>query len=495
VNNVAFVVTAAGVAIGVAACGSSGTSGPGPLDSGVSCATLGDCPDGGTPADDGGGGGDAAGIPTVGAFVSPPVSWALPNEYPVDGFTDFVGGPGCSGSGPAAGSYFVVDINNDKKMDMVITNDCMNNTTVGIDHWDVYLGSGTGFSSKVTHWSLPAAPAGSSFQALSDSLNALYSPGVVLTDFSGDGQLDLVLVPVGSGSLVYKGEPTGFSSTGVALDYPSAVTSSSSTSTFLYDISGDGTPDLVVYDDGTESSGVGTGHWLVYLGTGKIGFASSATTWSLPSGILKDTFKAGISTVNKSCQGASYFMQDLDGDHRPDLVLTDDCDSSSKLGVSYWGFYAGNGHGFATSPSKWALPAVAPGSFAIGKAFGQSTNGEGMGALQLPVLFSTESDYSGDGRPDLFIANVFGSIGPLAVNNLYVSTGTGFSPAAGAWTTPLTGGDATWFDDTFCDSNGPQFTTADLNLDGIPDIVVTDECGGSSTVGTSKWDVYLGKYE
>lgn len=484
---------------GVAACGSSGNGGP-PLQDGsvANCTALDDCPDGGAPTIDGGSGNDggskSGSPPNVGGWTTA-TSVTLPSAaYAANAF-DFYEprSEGCP-------DYFVWDIDNDGKNDLVFSDDCANNSTVGDTHWLVYLGTGTAFASSSTDWSLPMQSQGENFQFPYPLQNLPNAPGgsYSLSNFTGHGDTDLYL-----NGAVYPRQGNGFATNGITPKNPSSVTSSDTTA--LYDLTGDGILDLVLYSDGTQTSGVGTDHWLVYPGTGMTAFSSTAITWPLPSGILKDTFQAGPTGNDEdTCSGAAYVISDLNGDGKPDLIITDDCDSSSKVGVTYWNLYAGSGKGFATSPAKWAVPNVgetAPYD-GDGKTWGVFPTGR-VNVNGSAVTATTEYDFDKDGHPDLFIASVDGVTLSEGGDNLYassarwyvyLSTGSGFSPTAGAWTTPIPSATGLTGE---C-STSWTYAVTDFNLDGIPDLAVSNECttsGKNGMIGTTNWEVYFGAYK
>ncbi len=108
-----------------------------------------------------------------------------------------------------------------------------------------------------------------------------------------------------------------------------------------FDLTGDGTPDLVLTRR-CEDTSVGVSKWQVFPG-GPNGFATSPVAFSLPS-LDKPLFQTGGSdgdvepTPCTAYQNWSTF--DLTGDTAPDLVLTRRCEDTS-VGLSNWEVYAG----------------------------------------------------------------------------------------------------------------------------------------------------------
>src|SRR5204862_246181 len=107
----------------------------------------------------------------------------------------------------------------------------------------------------------------------------------------------------------------------------------------LRDMNGDGKPDLVMTRDQANAI-YGTAaaqKWHVYLSTGS-GFATTATDWALPNaGLTK-----GFFLIDQSAAGTgSWATLDLNGDKRPDLVMTrDQADMIyGSLGAQKWHVY------------------------------------------------------------------------------------------------------------------------------------------------------------
>jgi hypothetical protein len=249
--------------------------------------------------------------------------------------------------------YATSDLTGDGKPDLVVTADCGNTTGVGTDHWLVYANSGSGFASTGASWALPAG-AGFSF---TDGLAAVYScPEYGTSDFDGDGKPDLVItydcgnaLNVGTDHwLVYANTGAGFAGTALSWALPTGMGFTFKNGLgALYscpvygtdDFDGDGKPELVITSDCGNTTGVGTDHWLVSRNMGA-GFNGGTVSWTLPPG-SGYSFTGGLES-STSCPG--YATRDLDGDGRPDLVITSDCGNSVGVGTDHWLVYPASCH-------------------------------------------------------------------------------------------------------------------------------------------------------
>src|SRR5262249_7291647 len=60
--------------------------------------------------------------------------------------------------------------------------------------------------------------------------------------------------------------------------------------------------------------------------------------------------------ASSACGESVYSLFDLDGDDRPELVVTDDCKSGSLVGRQHWLSFANQGDSFAATADMWPLP-------------------------------------------------------------------------------------------------------------------------------------------
>jgi hypothetical protein len=249
----------------------------------------------------------------------------------------------------------------------------------------------------LTHQNAPAA-----FQAQQTYATGSGRLSVVLGELTGDGTPDLVVanpssstvsVFLGNGNGTFQGQQTF--ATG---EYPSSVA--------VGDVNGDGKPDLVVGSQ--ESNSVS-----VLLGNGNGTFQAQQTF---------------------DVDAYSVALADLNGDGNLDLAVCDfDGDSVSVL--------LGNGNG------TFQAPHTSPPSFVRGSSTG------------LAVV-----DVNGDDKPDLVVANSGGSV------SVFLGNGNGTFQA------PITFG---------AGLGTTRVSVGDLNGDGTPDLVVANS--SSSTVS-----VFLG---
>lgn len=254
------------------------------------------------------------------------------------------------------------------------------------------------------------------------------------------------------------------------------------------DIDGDLAPDLVVTDQ-CDSAGVGTDRWLVYLNVGT-GFAATPIEWTLPGGFatdqLDDTAKdsASICGVGE----LSYATLDMNGDHQPDLVVTDRCDGAG-IGTNKWEVFVNTGSAFAATPIDWTLPS----GFGADQLDDVAKDSAGV-CVQGELAYRT-LDMNGDEQPDLVVTDRCDLAGVGSDHwEVHLGTGTGFSNTAIAW--PLPTGFATdQLDDVAKDSGAScvegelSYATIDMDADLRPDLVVTDRCDHAG-VGTERWQIF-----
>lgn len=135
------------------------------------------------------------------------------------------------------------------------------------------------------------------------NITGLYKPGSLISaDFNGDGKLDIAVGSADAGTLFF-GNGNGTFQTNQARDLPFAnVTNFSSNPVYpllaTADMDGDGTPDIVAADDGSDMLSI-----VLNDGTGKFAQAAPDFTAALDDGT------------------AAIRLGDLNGDGLPDVVV------------------------------------------------------------------------------------------------------------------------------------------------------------------------------
>jgi hypothetical protein len=289
---------------------------------------------------------------------------------------------------------------------------------------------------------------------------------VAVADLNGDGWPDLVVgINVGFGPpavevLLNKGNGTFEAAVGYKADgYDIA-------SVAIADVNGDGKLDVIAVEE--EEIGKNHSAIAVWLGNGD-GTLGAPVTYEL--------------TLDGTA-ALSLAIADLNGDGKPDLVVTDD-DNKGKF-VIYVLLNKGDG----TFPSQVAYPS---GAFGVSVILGDVNRdgkldailasnfgsvsvllGNGDGTFGTPALYPTGltepwsvamGDFNGDGAPDLAVTNALQS-GNANSGKLAVLLNNGH----GTFQAPViygTGG-----------RNAYSVAVAKLNQDGKPDLVVADGCDG-----------------
>jgi hypothetical protein len=329
-----------------------------------------------------------------------------------------------STGGIRALSVAVADVNGDGQPDLLVANLCsvLVNSECGLGDDGsvaVLLGNGDGtFQAAVTYSS-------------GGNANGAAVAGVTVGDVNGDGKLDLIVV---NSSVTSCG---GESGVGVLLGngngtFQAAVNyCSENSSNFVAaaDVNGDGKLDLLVVNSVNVNSCTSSsceGAVGVLLGNGN------------------GTFQPVVSYSSGGANANSLAVADVNGDGKPDLLVTND----GSVGV-----LLGNGNGtFQTAVTY------------------------GTGGVSIAV-----ADMNGDGKPDLLVAD------QIAVSSsLHGQTG-GMSlllgNGDGTFQTAVPHGDG--------GSVGASIAVGDFNGDGKPDIVVANSGNNKNFSGNSTISVSL----
>ena len=224
--------------------------------------------------------------------------------------------------GPNADSVVAADFNGDGKLDLAVTSSCFDTKCqAGIGGVSILLGNGDG-----------------SFSTKSSYSSGGYLPGaLVARDLNADGKLDIVVMNgcIASDScwngslsvLLGRGDGTFTSSASYHTDGQSPASLS------LSDVNGDGKPDLIVVNRCETSpklciqgAGYPGGSLSVLLGEGNGTFQpAKATTTSFSGG----------------WQTNSQAVADVNGDGKPDVIVSNGCISDSDCSTGSIGVLLG----------------------------------------------------------------------------------------------------------------------------------------------------------
>ncbi len=396
--------------------------------------------------------------------------------------------------------WSTVDIDGDGKLDLVQTSSCAD-TSVGVTHWEVYKGTGSGFAASASSFAIPTLS--QPLDALSGESNFCGSGYQFWStvDIDGDGKLDLVQTSSCADTSVgvthwevYKGTRFGLRRERLVVRDPVALSQPldalSGESNFCgsgyqfwstVDIDGDGKLDLVQTSSCADTT-VGVTHWEVYQGTGS-GFAASASSFAIPT--LSEPLDA-LSGESNFCGSGYQFWStvDIDGDGKLDLVQTSSC-AETTVGVSLWEVYKGTGSALAACASSFAIQNVVA---AARRALG----GEQLLRQRLPVLVDGRHRRGWQARPraDLelrghqrrrhALGGLPGHRLRLRRERLVVR-----DPDVVAASRRALG------ESNFCGSGYQFWSTVDVDGDGKRDLVLTSSCS-DTTVGVSRWLVFKG---
>ena len=317
--------------------------------------------------------------------------------------------------GSSASSLAVADVNGDGKLDVLAGN-------VGVGVVGVLLGNGDGtFPSEVTYGS-----------------GGSYAESVAVADLNGDGKPDWVV----ANQCEAANCPSELGIVGVSLGngdgtFRPAVTYSSggyyAISIAVADVNGDGKPDLLVANQCPmnvncfESGNTALGVVGVLLGNGD------------------GTFRPVVTYSSGGYYATSIAVADVNGDGKPDLLVSNLCQSST---------------GCSSTPGTVAvLLGNGDGTFQSAVSYVSG----GGGAYSIAV-----ADVNGDGKPDLLVASACQTSSPCGIGSSYGGVGVLLGNGDGTFQSAVSyfsGGETAY-----------SIAVADVNKDGKLDVLVANGC-------------------
>jgi hypothetical protein len=372
--------------------------------------------------------------------------------------------------GLTAVSVAVGIFNGDKKIDLVVANQCQTSGNC-TGNLGVLMGNGNG-----------------TFQAAQTYSSGGYTAASVATaDFNGDGKTDLVVSNqcqssgnCGNGSVgVLLGNGDG--TFGTTQNYASG--GNNAAMVIASDLDGDGHTDLVVANQCQAVGNCGVGSVSVFLGIGD------------------GTFLPPQTYISDGVFAYSVGVGDWNGDKKPDLAIVNQCQASGNCSGTIT-ILLGNGDGTFQAPPTYASGGYDADSVAAGDLNGdgkldlvatslcQSDNcnsgnngvvsvllGNGDGTFQSAKTYATGGfgsssvavgDFNGDGYADVVLANQCSTGDCKSGGSVSVLLGNGSGTLQAAKT----------------HSSGAYTTLsvaiADVNKDGKLDLVVANQCQDSA---------------
>jgi hypothetical protein len=420
-----------------------------------------------------------------------------------------------TGNMASARLWDTMDLNGDGRVDLVLTSNPATGAvfvTNNVTHWNVHLGTPTGFSGTITQWVVPSNLLVA--QGYNSTFSATGTSFWVTMDMTGDGRPDLVhtMNPSGGpyvslvgamtdGWLMRRGGPAGFDLTMVTFSVPRvpnlaggidrAFNDTATRRWALAEVTGDSLVDLVVTADPlTDNVWLTNGpQWVVCPGsaTGFPAFGSCQRA-SVPDNGVAGGLKSASSFLTS--QRRVWQLLDLNGDGALDIVqpmnpsaLTDTTFLNGTTPAwRVWLNQQGSAGGtsFDASPTLWAVPSAShfTTSSAAGLAWWDTFDLDGDRVPELVVTADPST-----GRP-------FGFGTATASWRVYGSSGRGFATLPATWPIPVGPNP-----DGFRSRSGTTWAVLDVTGDGRADLVqFQDPLTGLafSDVSGAFWRVYPG---
>lgn len=389
--------------------------------------------------------------------------------------------------------------------DLVVFDAC-DERGVGTTHWQVFSAGPEGFGPG-RDWLLPAYPEGYDGEGFPHHRHAISGCEDVGTfasfraDMNGDGASDLIVLDAcdegGVGTThweVYFAEEDGFSEP-VRYDLPEVPDvdlgfrepfaregdqrecGDGEFDFHIYDITGDQRADLVIearcgsLPPNTREVAAATDGGFEALQRWE---GPEQSTGSCPNGTGRE----------------DWFRSDLVGDGFLDLVITGDCDDP-LVGETHWVVHPGSASGYGPG-QRWELP-TPPNGLAYQNLFGGACEGE-----EARRFHWNPTDLTGDGKIDLVVS---GTCDDATVGRdhwlVYPADAAGFGEEIQWAIPPYNAAQGTddpgvhTYTKTECNGSG-RFSSflADMDGDGLEDLVVAESCGAAE-IGETNWRVHL----
>jgi len=323
----------------------------------------------------------------------------------------------------------------------------------------------------------------------------VYAFSVAVGDFNGDGKADLVVVNECADSNCNAGAVSVLLGNGDGTFQPAQTYSSGGSEAYAVavgDVNKDGKPDLIVANGCQSPEQCVNGVIGILLGNGD------------------GTFQAAQTYSSGGVVASSITTADVNRDGNPDLVVANQCLDSSCTsgGVSV---LLGNGNGTFQSAQSYPSGGLAAVSVAVGH-FHRSRKvdlvvanqcqgngncsgnvgvllGNGDGTFQAAQSYASggytavsvaASDFNGDGKTDLVVANQCQSSANCSNGSVGVLLGNGDGTFQTAQNY-VSGG-----------NNTAAVTVSDLSGDGRTDLVLANQCQAPNSCGVGSVSVLMG---